>query len=177
MERFESSRLRLRPLSWQDEINVQKLNQDREVMKFFPATLTESETKQYIEKSISHFSVYGYGNYCVEEKETGNFVGVIGLLTINFEHELNGEIEIGWRFAKQYWHQGYATESARVLIDYARSILAIPKIYSFTATINYPSEQVMKRLDMEYIGTFSHPKVARTSELNQHVLYCKHLIH
>lgn len=171
---LETPRLGFRPLTHEDEEDVVALNQDPKVMHFFPDVMSIVQSQTYIEKSMAHFNTYGYSNYAVELKETNTFIGVMGLLKIGFEHELKGQVEIGWRLKKDYWHQGYVVEGARALLDYA-SQLGIKEVYSFTAAINFPSEQVMKRISMTYVVQFLHPNVEETSVLRPHVLYVKRL--
>ncbi len=57
------------------------------------------------------------------------------------------------------------------LKEQKRYLLGISKIYSFTATINTPSEQVMKRVGMNFLSEFDHPNVSQDSILRRHVLY------
>lgn len=80
-------------------------------------------------------------------------------------------MEIGWRLAKEFWKQGYATEGAKAVLDYGFNILNLDKIVSFTATINTPSQAVMERLGMQKVKNFEHPKVPLHHELREHVLY------
>jgi len=80
-------------------------------------------------------------------------------------------IEIGWRLAKEYWHQGYATEGAHAILDYAFNNLNLDKVVSFTAKSNTPSEAVMKKIGMVKIQEFQHPKLPEDHPLCWHVLY------
>lgn len=98
---LETPRLEFRPLTHEDEEDVVALNQDPKVMHFFPDVMSVVQSQAYIEKSMAHFNTYGYSNYAVELKETNTFIGVMGLLKIGFEHELKGQVEIGWRLKKR----------------------------------------------------------------------------
>lgn len=169
---LETLRLGFRPLTHEDEQEIVAMNQDPKVMHFFPDVMSVTQSQAYIEKSMVHFNTYGYSNYAVELKETNMFIGVMGLLRIGFDHELKGQVEIGWRLKKEYWHQGYAIEGARALLDYATQF-GIKEVYSFTAKVNLPSKQVMKRIGMTYVTDFLHPNVEETSVLRPHVLYVK----
>lgn len=168
---FESERLGFRLVEEKDINNIYEMNSDSDVMKYFPAPLTADESKEYVVKVMKHQQAEGYSNYIVALKQTGEFVGVIGLLKINFGTDLLGEVEIGWRLSKKHWHKGYAAEGAAAVLEYGHMTLNIPVIYSFTAKINTPSEQVMKRIGMSYVGEFEHPKVTDGSNLKSHVLY------
>ena len=67
-------------------------------------------------------------------------------------------MEIGWRLAKDFWKQGYATEGAKAALDYGFNVLNLDKIVSFTANINTPSQAVMERLGMHKVKTLIIPR-------------------
>lgn len=170
---FESTRLGFRNIEQDDLMTIHQMNSDPEVMAYFPSTLTEVESSNFIQKIKKHHEENGYSLWAVEIKETNEMIGIIGLLKINFDSKVKGELEIGWRLLKEYWHKGYAVEGANRVLEYASETLGGKVIYSFTATINKPSEQVMKRIGMSYIGEFDHPNVAEESLLKRHLLYKK----
>ncbi|WEG72577.1 GNAT family N-acetyltransferase [Vagococcus intermedius] len=170
---FESFRLGFRNIEQDDLPTINQMNSDPEVMAYFPSTLTEDESKNFIQKIKKHDEENGYSLWAVEIKETSEMIGIMGLLKINFDSNIEGEIEIGWRLLKEYWHKGYAVEGANRVLEYASEKLGAEVIYSFTATVNKPSEQVMKRIGMEYISKFDHPNVADESILKEHLLYKK----
>ncbi|MCL4154756.1 UNVERIFIED_CONTAM: hypothetical protein GTU68_009560 [Idotea baltica] len=147
------------------------MNQDPEVMRFFPNTLTAEETKGLIERLQKHFDEYGFTFYAVDHLADGEFIGFLGLVRAIFESSFTPCNEIGWRLRKEYWGQGLATEGAKACLDYGFSNLGFNEVYSFTATINPPSENVMKKLRMTKVGEFDHPKLAMDSPLLRHVLY------
>lgn len=66
-------------------------------------------------------------------------------------------MEVGWRLAKSYWGQGYATEAARAAIAFGVERLHLPELVSFTFVANLKSRAVMERLGMQYSGEFDHP--------------------
>lgn len=169
---FESERLVFRPMTKADLPKLIELNADEKVMRFFPKTMTAEETKLFFDKVQLHHGEHGYSLYGVSLKETNEFIGIIGLLNVNFEHEIQGEVEIGWRLLKEYWGMGYASEGAQAVLNYGFDTLNLNQIYAFTAAINTPSENVMKRLGMKGLAPFDHPKVTGDSPLKPHVLYC-----
>ena len=64
----------------------------------------------------------------------------------------DGELhEIGYLFKKAFWHNGYATEAAHALKNYAFQTLKLDEIFSTIRTNNYPSIAVAKRNGMECI--------------------------
>ncbi|MEQ9300655.1 MAG: GNAT family N-acetyltransferase [Cyclobacteriaceae bacterium] len=168
---IETTRLCLREWRIEDLSSYAKLNADKQVMEFFPRVLTWEETEQSYMRIKSHFEQYGFGFWAAEERVSGRFIGFIGLQWTNFAADFTPCVEIGWRLAKKYWSKGYATEGASACLDRAFQELNLEEVYSFTAKVNIPSEGVMKKIGMEKIGEFDHPKVDGKSKLARHVLY------
>src|SRR5262249_52153396 len=147
------------------------MNADPDVMEFFPATLTEEHTKEMIKRITGGFTTRGWGLYAVEKKIDGQFIGFCGFAIPAFEAYFTPCIEIGWRLRKEDWGKGYCREAALACLDYGFSILDFAKIVSFTSTLNTRSQHLMKRIGMEKIGEFDHPKIDTAHRLCRHVLY------
>ncbi|MCM1094013.1 MAG: GNAT family N-acetyltransferase [Lachnospiraceae bacterium] len=146
------------------------MNKDSRVMKYFPSQLTEEDTEAFYNRIQEEFNRNARGLYAIELKETGEFIGYVGLHEIGFEADFTPGVEIGWRLAADFHNQGYATEAAKAVLQLAKHS-GIKKLYSFTAEINKPSERVMQKIGMGKIGEFDHPKLSTASPLCRHVLY------
>ena len=99
------------------------------------------------------------GPVCCRTKKQGEFIGFIGLHQHLEHYDFAPCIEIGWRLAKQYWHNGYATEGAKAILDYAFRELQLDNVVSFTTVLNAPSEKVMQKIGLSKVKTFAHPLV------------------
>jgi len=168
---IETERLILRQWKESDFEPFIKMGLDQEVMQFFPNILKAQESLNLIQKISLIIDENGWGFWAVELKESHEFIGFIGLHNQPEQFDFSPCIEIGWRLDKKFWKQGYATEGAKAVLDYAFKVLKVDKIVSFTAFINKPSEAVMKRLGMQKIKIFEHPKVPPHHHLRPHVLY------
>ncbi len=168
---IETSRLIIRSWKEEDLKEFGRLNSDEAVMRYFPKTLSEGETDAFYEAIQEEFKTHNYGLYAVEVKENREFIGFIGFHEATFDMDFTPCIEIGWRLKKEAWGHGYATEGAKACIKYGFEQLGFREIFSFTAEINKPSENVMKKLGMSYIKEFNHPRVEDKSPLYKHVLY------
>jgi len=80
-------------------------------------------------------------------------------------------VEIGWRFRKEVWGQGLATEAATACLAYGFNTLMLERIVSFTAVSNHKSEKVMQRIGLLRTGGFNHPQISAGHPLRPHVLY------
>jgi len=169
---FESDRLGFREWTEADKAPFGKMNANEEVMKFFPKLMTQTESDSLVQRINQHFDNNGFGLWAVEVKETNEFIGFIGFLTISFEDFFTPGVEIGWRLDNAFWNKGYATEGAQACLKYGFEILDLSEIYSFTALSNQPSINVMKKIGLKKQDkTFEHPKVEVGSPLREHVLY------
>jgi [ribosomal protein S5]-alanine N-acetyltransferase len=147
------------------------MNSDKDVMEHFPHLLTEPESDSLFEKICLKIKENQYGLWAVESKKENELIGFIGFNDVSFPSEFSPCIEIGWRFKKEYWGKGYATEGANRCLLYGFSSLGFEEVVSFTSVRNLKSENVMKKIGMIKIGEFQHPYVADNSPLKRHLLY------
>ena len=96
-----------------------------------PSTLTMWEEK-------------GYGLFAVE------LLGFTGLAEPAFLAEIMPAVEVGWRFARQSWGNGFATEAARAALDCGLVKLGIPEIVSIHQVDNHASGRIVQKLGMRF---------------------------
>ena len=127
----------------------------------------------FLARNQADIAANGYGLYAVEVKQSGAFVGYVGLARPNFEAHFTPAVEIGWRLARETWGQGYATEAARAVVDHAFGPLGLEALVSFTAEWNRPSRRVMEKIGMTHdpADDFRHQKLPADHKLSRHVLY------
>jgi len=168
---LETERLKLRAWQESDLQPFAELNADKDVMLYFPSVLTREQSDNLADKFQHLILDHGWGFWAVELKATGQFIGFTGLNTQPEQFIFSPCVEIGWRFAKQYWHQGYATEAAKACLKFAFETLQLKEVVSFTAVHNTASEHVMQRLGMQAMFEFNHPALTQESPLSRHILY------
>ena len=168
---LETERLKLRAWQESDLQPFAELNADKDVMHYFPSVLTREQSDNLADKFQHLILEHGWGFWAVELKATGQFIGFTGLNTQPEQFIFSPCVEIGWRFAKQYWHQGYATEAAKACLKFAFETLQLKEVVSFTAVHNTASEHVMQRLGMQAMFEFNHPALTQESPLSRHILY------
>ena len=153
---IETERLLLREWTPNDLPTFIKMNQDPEVMEFFPKILDSKESIDFYQRICKEFDKVKYGLFAVERKSDHKFIGYTGLHKADFPANFTPCIEIGWRLIKDVWNQGYATEAAKACLQYGFINLNIKEIYSFTAAINKRSERVMQKIGLQKIGEFEY---------------------
>jgi RimJ/RimL family protein N-acetyltransferase len=150
------------------------LNADPEVMEHFVDVQSPGVSDQFVvERIASVFADRGFGTWAVDRLDTGEFVGMVGLLTQDFPAHFTPCVEVGWRLARQYWGHGLATEAARRSMEYGFATAGLDEIVSMTAMTNTRSQAVMQRLGMTRDPTedFDHPRVPAGHRVERHVLY------
>ena len=83
------------------------------------------------------------------------------------------DVEIGWRFDRDFWGKGYASEAARAALAHGLTDPAVPRIGSITVPSNRASWAVMERIGMTRAHDldFDHPAVPLGHPLRRHVTY------
>jgi RimJ/RimL family protein N-acetyltransferase len=164
-------RVLLRQWEERDRPSFAELNADPVAMEFFPSTLTREQSDAMVDRLRAVIDEKGWGFWCLEID--GHCAGFTGLNVPTFDAPFMPAVEIGWRMLPRYWGHGYATEAARLALDYGFGVLSASEIVAFTAPGNRRSRAVMERLGMrrDVAGDFDHPRVPPGNPLRRHVLY------
>ena len=172
MTMLKTDRLILRDLQESDLPALIALNQDSEVMQYFPKPYSQAESLRLYQGIQDEVKAYGYSLWAVEEKSSQEFIGLVGLHHSDLQIFAGKEaVEIGWRLRKEFWNRGYATEAAQACLDFAFQQAGLSEVYSFTSLLNLPSQKVMQKLGMEFVKEFDNEKVPADSPLYRRVLY------
>ncbi|QEX15085.1 N-acetyltransferase [Hypericibacter terrae] len=168
-----TTRLRLRPWREADLAPFAAINADPVVMEHFPSVLERASSDALAERIGGHFDRHGYGLWAVEVPDVAAFIGFIGLAIPRFTASFTPCVEVGWRLARRYWGQGYATEGARAAVAFGFAEAGLEEIVSFTVPANRRSLAVMERLGMtsEAREDFDHPVLPAGHPLRRHRLY------
>ncbi|PHV13310.1 GNAT family N-acetyltransferase [Chitinimonas sp. BJB300] len=152
------------------------LNADSEVRRYFPSVLTQTESNANADHFREHADREGFTFWAVEVPGVADFIGFTGLLRTPYAAHFTPCVEIGWRLAREYWGRGYATEAAKLALEYGFQQLQLDKIVAITTPDNLPSQSVMTRIGMarDLSGDFDHPNVPAYHPLRRHVLYHIH---
>jgi len=168
---ISTPRLSLRNIVPSDLGALVAMNEDEEVMKYFPSILSQEQTIQFMDRIFTQYKENGFGLYAVTLISSDALIGLAGFMMPSFESFFTPCVEIGWRFKKEFWGQGYASEASTACLKYAKTLLGLKEILSFTSIQNKKSEAVMKNIGMKKQGHFVHPKLDKDHWLSEHVLY------
>lgn len=154
-----SERLGFRNWTQNDLPEFAAMNSDPKVMEHFPKKLTEEETNTFIARLQNHYKEHGYNYFATELLESGEFIGFIGLAYQTYETAFTPAIDLGWRLKKEAWGNGYATEGAQRCLVFAFDELKLDHLIATCTEKNLKSEKVMKKIGMEKLAEFDHPKL------------------
>ena len=88
----------------------------------------------------------GFGLYVVELKETGEPVGICGLI----KRESLDDVDIGFAFLERYWLKGYGHESAAAVIEQGRRAHGLRRIVAVTAPHNQGSIRILEKVGLRF---------------------------
>lgn len=147
---INTERLILRKFEESDLHSFSLLAADPEVMRFsLKGPLSPEKAKEYFERRVlSHYQTHGFGLLAVFLKDTQDFIGFVGLIVQNIDE--TEEIELAYRLLPKYWNQGFATEAATAVCEYAFQTMAVERLISLIDPKNHKSLQVANRVGMHF---------------------------
>ena len=112
------------------------------------------------ERQLAQLDQPPYGDRAVVLKDSGQLIGSVGLVPcVDVYGQLPGlggqanalataEVGLLWLIARAHQGQGYASEAAQTLIDYAFGAMRLQRLIATTEYDNLASQAVMRKLGM-----------------------------
>ena len=134
---IETERLFLREMKENDFDALYEVLADADIMQHYPYTFDESRVRNWIQRNIERYRIFGFGLWAVCLKETGKMIGDCGL-TMQL---IGGEIkpEIGYHIRSDKQRNGYAKEAAIAVRDWTFNNTPFQIVYSYMKYTNEPS--------------------------------------
>jgi [ribosomal protein S5]-alanine N-acetyltransferase len=156
LQPFESERLLYRELLPSDAEAMFEMDSNPEVHRYLGGkpTQTIEETRKVIDFVRQQYIDNGIGRFAAVLKETGEWIGWVGL---KLERNVNGHeafYDIGYRLRPEFWGKGFATESAIAFVDYGFNVLKADKICAYADESNNASRRALEKAGLKYINTF-----------------------
>lgn len=172
---IESERLTLRRIDQDDFEFFVHLHADPEVARYLPHGKPRSsqESVAWLQSVLRTYEDFALGQLAVLRKSDGTLIGRCGLSDLAVEArpsvaavprgwyqraeapaaaELVFERELGYTFHRNSWGQGYASEAARCVFDYARDVLRLPRVISLIHPENVRSLRLAQRFGAQREG-------------------------
>lgn len=142
---LQTPRLTLRPASLNDLHTTHAYAGDLEntrFMMFLPYADLE-ETSDFLRSAEDEWAKPLPERYEFAICLKGMHIGGVTL----YMQEDRTEAELGWVLHKEYWRQGYVTEAALALMDFARSI-GVKRLFACCDSENVASYKTMEKLGL-----------------------------
>lgn len=145
MAAFSTTRLSLREWNLNDAPWLLSLNEDPEVIKFTgDAGFSDAKQALNLIKTYPNYQRDGYGRWMVELRETKEPIGWCGLKNNPWG------IDLGFRFFRSHWGNGFATESAQATVQQAKH-LGLRRLVGRAMSGNVASIKVLEKVQMKLL--------------------------
>jgi [ribosomal protein S5]-alanine N-acetyltransferase len=158
---LETERLIIRELTMDDLESINDV-----LNNSFGSKILRGERQRWLQWTVLGYEMYSmleqphYGERAVVLKETGEIIGAVGIVpylepfnrVAAFNRAPNApataEVGLFWAVSPAHQREGYATEAARVVVEYLFTREKLGRIIATTGYENLPSQKVMQKLGM-----------------------------
>ncbi|MDF2557194.1 MAG: GCN5-related N-acetyltransferase [Bacillales bacterium] len=143
---INTERLVLRPLSLSDLDTVHKYASDIENTSYMLNLPNDSvqETEQFLQRIVEEWNKDVPSFYELAIVLNGIHIGAVSVSL----DESRQEGELGWIINKAYQGNGYATEAAKAIFNFALNNLKVKKVVAHCDCRNEPSIKVMDKIGL-----------------------------
>lgn len=122
----------------------------RVMASFGEAPFERDQMQRWLERNLAHQRLHGFGLFAACRKDDGCLIGDCGLelMDVDGEHVA----ELGYDFRSDCWNQGYATEAACAVRDYAFTVLELPRLVSLVRLGNQASARVAEKTGLKKVA-------------------------
>jgi RimJ/RimL family protein N-acetyltransferase len=149
LKTFGTERLILRPMTEEDAgFILELLNEPSFIRNIGDRNVRSLEgAKAYITNGpVASYARNGFGLYLVELRETGESMGMCGLI----RRTTLKDVDIGYAFLPRYWSKGYAFEAAQAMKQYAQETLGLKRLVAIVDPENLGSIHLLEKLGMRF---------------------------
>jgi ribosomal-protein-alanine N-acetyltransferase len=145
---LETDRLLLREFVMDDVEAFFRMVIDPDVTRYTGdggKTLEEAR-KGLEERLFQDYRKYGYGRWAAVYKPTGKVIGFAGLKYLD---DLD-VVDLGYRFFKEHWGKGLATEASSAILGYGFGALRLQRIIGIADIENKASIRVLEKVGFTF---------------------------
>ena len=121
---------------------------DDEVMRYMPKSSAPLavQAQDVLDFFMELREQHRVGAWVIASKNDGRFMGH----AILAHREAFDEPELGYALGKEFWGNGYATETAQAVVQYGFEQVGLPRMFGVVVPENEPSWRILKRLGFVY---------------------------
>jgi RimJ/RimL family protein N-acetyltransferase len=150
--RLIGRRLVLRELTVEDWPDVHAYSARPEVARYQPwEPNTPAESRAFVEHVLAAAQAAPRTEYhlAITLADGGRLIGTGALWVRSIDH---GQGELGYFLHPDHWDRGYATEAARLLLNFGFGTLDLHRIFATCDPRNVASARVLEKIGMTYEG-------------------------
>lgn len=145
-----TARLRLRALQYSDAPFLVALLNDPDFLRNIGdrGVRTEADACGYLDAGpLASYAQYGFGLWCCERLDTGEPVGMCGLL----RRDTLPHADVGYALLPKARGHGFAREAVAGVLAYARDTLRLPAVVAIVSPGNERSMHVLESLGYQRV--------------------------
>ncbi|MDP1546331.1 MAG: GNAT family N-acetyltransferase [Anaerolineales bacterium] len=149
MHSLETERLSVRPFTTDDAAFIlELLNEPSFIQNIGDRNVrTLEDARNYLNNGpIASYEKNGFGLSLVTLKETGESIGMCGLI----KRDALDDVDIGYAFLPPFWSKGYAVEAAQAMKGYAKEKAGLKRLVAIVDPVNEGSIRVLEKIGMSY---------------------------
>lgn len=143
-----TERLILTPTRIDDFTEIAALWKNQGFTRFIMGrALSDEEVWFRLLRDIGHWTALGHGNWSIRLKDTGDYLGSVGVL--NYRREMSPAFdapELGWGLDPAFQGRGYAAEALSAALDWADRTLGAARTVCMISPDNLPSLKLAARV-------------------------------
>ena len=140
-----SGRLILDKPAKEDFKRFYEINADPDTNLFNPnGTMNFETAKKSFDEMMEHWKETGFGTWSIKEKENPDFIIGFGGLSDRL-YGAETKLNLGYRFDKNYWGKGYATELAQHAIEFGLKELNKTEIFAIVRPKHDVSIKILEK--------------------------------
>jgi RimJ/RimL family protein N-acetyltransferase len=108
---------------------------------------TRDDAQRYLQSGpLAMYERDGLGLYAVDLKDTGETIGMCGLI----KREMLEDVDLGFAFLSRFWRSGYAYEAAAAVLSHGADVLGLRRIVAFVTSDNVASTRLLQKLGFRF---------------------------
>jgi [ribosomal protein S5]-alanine N-acetyltransferase len=165
---LHTPRLILRPLRMEDAEDMFEYAVDPEIASngLWEPFKTLQDSYDDLKEIVENYANDSYMEWAVEHQADKKMIGRIGL---HGYHKKDERADMGYAYNRKYWGQGYGTEAARRVLEYAFCDLNLHRVSASALPDNIGSIKVLTNIGMQYEGMKREVTMVRGK---RDTLYC-----
>ena len=164
MKVLESDRLLVRRMAHGDARFLVELLNDPDFLRYIgdKGVRDEADARKYLDDgALRSYAERGYGMYLVETKESGDPIGMCGLI----RRDGLDAVDIGFAYLPDFRGLGYGFEAGAAVLAHAHDDLGLRRVVAVTSPDNAASMALLRKMGLRFDRMIRLPGDSRDCRL------------